>query len=304
MVLPRQRLSFQEIDRRDAADWQARMSASDNPACEFSFVTCYMWRNFYKTRMILTDDCLLMKSEEDGENSYMVLGGDLFCGLERIQAHCEAEDEPFRVFCTGEQTADAIASRYAGHFTRLCNDGDTDYIYRRRDLAELSGSRYHAKRNHIAAFSKQYDWRYESLTADRRSDALAVADAWYHHRAADADAETKRELSNENTAIHEVLTDGDALPFCGGVVYVSDKPIAFTLASPITVDTWDVHIEKALPDYAGAYAVINREFARTAPPECRFLNREDDMNVEGLRRAKLSYHPVLLLKKYTFEIEL
>ena len=81
-----------------------------------------------------------------------------------------------------------------------------------------------------------------------------------------------------------------------------ERIIAFSIGSRMSRAYYDVGFEKAFPDVNGAYAMINREFSRMIAekyPEVRFLNREDDMGSEGLRRAKESYQPTVLLEKYT-----
>lgn len=171
-----------------------------------------------------------------------------------------------------------------------------DYLYLRTNLAGLAGSKYQKKRNHINQFLKKYpDARFEKFSEENICDALEVEKQWLSQSFTGTPSDT--ELYDEQELIKTALKNHKILGISGGIVYIENKPVAMCIASKITEKVTDVHFEKTLEPFArdGGYAFINRSFAEVA--ETEFLNREEDLGIEGLRKAKLSYHPDLLLEK-------
>ena len=123
-------------------------------------------------------------------------------------------------------------------------------------------------------------------------EMLAMAEQWYAER-----PDAAGELAAEKAAVWEALRNHDKMDLSGGLIRIDEKVVAFTFGSPLNEDTFDVHVEKALSEYAGAYTVINQEFAKTLSGYT-YINRENDVGVEGLRKAKQSYRPAIWLEKY------
>lgn len=184
------------------------------------------------------------------------------------------------------------------------NRDDCDYIYLRQNLAALQGKSYHKKKNHVSRFQRIYEgnWEFRSLNLCSISeDMIFVAQQWLEERLATVEMgdEDKRILNLEHDMIKSALENKNDFALDGGVLYTNGKPVAMTLASKISDKMLDVHFEKCLSEAAanGAYAAVNWCFAN-ASDSYEFLNREEDMGVEGLRKAKLSYHPDNLLEKF------
>ena len=186
---------------------------------------------------------------------------------------------------------------------------DCDYIYEREKLAALHGKTYHKKKNHVSRFLRNYEgnWEFRSLNLCSISDDMIfVSQKWLEERFAASEAgninltpEEKQVLLLEHEMIKTALENKDDFALDGGVLYTNGKPVAMTLASRISEKILDIHFEKCLAEAAaaGAYAAVNWCFANSAD-SYEFLNREEDMGVEGLRKAKLSYHPQKLLEKF------
>lgn len=168
-----------------------------------------------------------------------------------------------------------------------------DYLYLRKDLAELSGKAYQPKRNHVNKFRKTYDYRYTPMTAEMVPDCLELYDRWCEEKRCGED----ESLQNERYALIFGMEHFRELGMEGGVLWVDGRIIAFTFGAPVNSDTFCIHAEKALATYDGAYNAINREFAAHLPARYVYLNREEDLGISGLRKAKLSYRPVSLLEK-------
>ncbi len=181
------------------------------------------------------------------------------------------------------------------------NRDDCDYIYLREKLAELPGSQYQKKRNHISRFNRIYgacgtNWEFKAYPEnDIAADILKVSQKWYEEN----DGINNDFLRLEHESIEKALQNRELLGLRGGVLYINGEPAAMTLASPISQDVLDVIYEKSFGDFEhnGAYAVINQQFARRCQ-NFLYLNREEDMGVEGLRKAKLSYKPEMILEKF------
>lgn len=214
-------------------------------------------------------------------------------------------------FCllTSEQKAlinDCLALLFPGRSINWkTNRDDCDYIYLRSNLADLPGSQYQKKRNHISRFNRIYgaqgtNWDFKAYPEnDIAADILTVSQKWYEENQGDSE----EVLRLEHESIKIALENTELLRLCGGILYINGEPAAMTLAAPISGDVLDVIYEKSFGDFArnGAFAVINQQFARRCE-SFLYLNREEDMGVEGLRKAKLSYKPEIILEKFYGEV--
>ncbi len=170
-----------------------------------------------------------------------------------------------------------------------------DYLYRVPELIELRGPRYHDKKNLLNQFTGRYAHRYLPMTPEIVARCLAFQHTWCEERA----CEENDGLAREHCAIHRMLTHFTALELHGGVIEVDGAVVALTLGEPLNPETYVIHIEKALSGMSGLYQVINQAFLADAAAGVPYVNREQDLGLPGLRRAKQSYNPVRLIKKFT-----
>ena len=177
--------------------------------------------------------------------------------------------------------------------------GHWDYLYDCIELVALKGNRFHKKKNLVNQFLKKYDFTYDSLTADRIDLALSLQTDWCTWR----DCESFDTLAAENRSIQRVLENWSEIKgLLGGLLIVEGEMAAYTVAEHLDEDMVLIHFEKANPEYKGAYQAINQMFLANQGNGFRRVNREQDLDDEGLRKAKLSYHPVDFLKKYQITI--
>lgn len=188
----------------------------------------------------------------------------------------------------------ALEQALPGSFFYIPERDYFDYIYLRENLALLKGKKYQSKRNHINNFKKQYVYEYIPITPDIVPQCLLLECKWYKSNHTDEDEE---ELSDERRSLTYALHHFDALGLIGGAIRVDGEIVAFSFGAPVNHNTFGVHVEKADVHYEGAYTVINQEFASHLPEVYSYVNREEDLGIEGLRRAKLSYNPIILLEK-------
>ena len=182
-----------------------------------------------------------------------------------------------------------------------------DYIYRTEKLALLSGNKLSRKRNHIHQFEKKYpDYSFELLTQENLSFVSQVENEWLEENSASLSDEATLDLKTEKEIIQFALatfkTFSEKCGMKGALLFVSEKPVAFCISSLLSKSVTDIHFEKCLSSYArdGGYAVINNRFSKTVQTE--FINRDEDLGIEGLRKAKLSYYPERIIEKYSVEI--
>ena len=285
-------LEFKNFQLSDIEKIKKYTNMQGNFSCETNFVNLFIWQSVYHNKYAVKDGILFVKSGKDERKNFRLpFGCDIKKGLDFLREYCGGED-PVLWIQQGERFKE-IQPYINENYQLIEHRNAFDYIYLQSDLAGLSGKKYHSKRNHISAFSKQYCWEYKEITKDNINDILECAQQWY---TANADRYDKY-MQCEHQGIKTILDNMNMLCVKGGAIYIEGKVVAFTLGSPINDEIFDVHIEKALPEYATAYTVINNEFAKTLG-DYKYINREDDMGLEGLRKAKFSYKPEILLKKY------
>lgn len=294
MLKVSQQLDFREPTPADAEWMTPLLSAEEHMGCEYAFATIFMWRKYYHTYVARADEFLFVKSQEEKHSYLPPIGGRLEEGMALLSAYVHEKGHPLKLFGADSETVQRLETLYPGRFTFTPAPNDFDYLYRSEDLAELAGKKYHGKRNHISAFSARYDWQYEPITAENIPEVEEMAREWCRLKGNCQD----KGLRSENCAIREALSVRQQLNLTGGLIRVDGRVVAFTFGSPINSTVFDVQVEKALPDYAGAYTVINREFVAHELRGYTYINRENDLGIEGLRRAKKSYYPAILLEKF------
>lgn len=264
--------------------------------CDLSFSNLCSWRFLYNTKFAVMDGFLLLKFWADGELVYMMpIGtGDLKKALEALMADARHEGQPFCLLGICEGMCSELEAIMPGRFRFTADRDYADYLYLRSDLATLAGKKLQAKRNHVNKFRRTYHYEYTSITPDRIAECLELEARWCRANHCDQHEGT----GNERRALVYALHHFEELGLTGGILHVDGRIAAFTFGMPINRDTFGVHVEKADTEIDGAYAMINYEFANHIPEQYLYINREEDLGIEGLRRAKLSYQPAVILEKY------
>lgn len=285
----------------DAAWCIPRLKQAPSRCCEYSFANMMVWREHFDTQVALVEDAVVVRFGGDCPHYLAPAGKETRRALQVLYEDARAAGTPLYVFGYDDEALARLETQYRILARQEYRD-EFDYLYRTEALATLAGREYHAKRNHITAFSRENAWCYEELCDDNAADVLWATDTWFHERVAVCGDEDGALLA-ENRAVHELMVHRRETELRGGLIRVAGKVVAFTLGAPLTADTFDTLVEKALPGYEKAYAVINREFARHSIGDFTYVNRENDVGLEGLRRAKLSYRPTALIKKILCTIE-
>lgn len=229
----------------------------------------------------------------DNRTLYTLPGGEQRKVIGRLAELAAAEQSPLYLYGMVPEMRLFLAEEFPGAFEYREMREYFDYLYLKRDLSLLQGKYFQSKRNHVNKFRKTYDYRFVPMTAETVPGCIRMYDRWCEERHCQGD----ESLAHERKALLYGMNCFRELGLSGGTLWVDGEVIAFTFGSPINRDTFCIHAEKALARYEGAYNVINQEFAAYLPDRYVYLNREEDLGLEGLRKAKLSYRPVKLLEK-------
>lgn len=281
-------------------EWiQDIVAGGENRGSDLAFGNLYLLRNKYDTKICRCKDFLIRKYNGLWRSGYTfpVGEGDVADALHELEEYTAEKQEPFCFCMLTEEQKNLLEELYPNRFAFSCNEGDTDYVYLSKDLAELAGRAYHKKKNHVLRFFRTYEnVELRAITEENKEDAWTVEERWHHAHQEQANYSQMA----ERNAIWEALQNMEGLGLMGAVLYVEDVPAGMTIASRINRDTCDIHFEKVNDEYAvsGGYSVINQLYAKQLV-DYEWINREEDIGIEGLRKAKLSYHPKLLIPKYS-----
>ena len=296
VVCNRAQLVFHGLTVGDRDSVQAVTLAAGRRNCNFTFANLIGWQFWFNTEVCILDGVVVFRFNMEGARAYMLcaaepptasllgllaadaarLGADLrLMGLEDDHAACVQEWCP-------QAVVEPQRNRY-------------DYVYLRHELATMQGKNLKAKRNHVNKFRLEHpEFEYVDLTPVRFDECRQLSMLWrneVHHDSADYG----EMVLAEQRAMERVLAQWDELGMRGGCVYAEGRLVAFTYGAAVTHDTFDVCVEKADRTVDGAFNVINQQFAAHLPEQYVYVNREEDMGLEGLRKSKLSYHPHQLL---------
>jgi len=286
-------LTFREITFDDYAPLQDFFYRAEGHGSEYSFVNVTAWGD---QRVFFWQDKPLILSRFGSWQAYLYPTDPAL--IEPLRA--DARERGIALRFWGVNAREAQQLQALGFSVRPARNS-FDYVYDIERLCELKGKKLQSKRNHCNRFALEHpDCRIEVLTADRLEQCKDFLERWY----AEHEAVSDTDYSAEKCAIAHTMKHFDAMGMEGLMLFTSEGLAAFCMGNRIRRDMFDVNYEKALSDIHGAYPTINRAFARYIHekyPEVRRINREDDMGIEGLRKAKESYYPDLLLEKFVAE---
>ena len=291
-------IGFHRLTLAQKDAYQEILFSSEPRGCEYSFANLYLWG---QQRVAFVHGCVAFFSHFDGRSvyPYPIGSGDRRRVLEEILADAKERGIPCRIVSMTDSDARELEAWFPDTFHFRSDRNSFDYLYAIDDLADLKGKKFQKKRNHYNRFCASHpDHEILPLDCCNLDKARRLVDEWFYSHLR---ANPERNYLLENLALARAFQHYEAIGFEGCILMVEGQPAAVTMATRLSADTFDIHFEKAREDIDGAYAAVNCEFARYLRrkyPEVRFLNREDDMGIEGLRKAKLSYQPHHLLEKH------
>lgn len=268
----------------------------EQSAC--TFTNLFMWRKWYNIYWAEVDGYLCIKAAYNEVDYILPPFGDpqgYRAIMEKLMSHFAETGHPFLMKAATPDVVELLEGFFPGKFQIIPDRDNFDYIYAAEDLIHLKGKNYHTKKNHLNSFKRLYsDYEYKPLTQELVLDCINYATEWCVQNGCDKDPS----LALERNAIQEALLNFEQLAFQGGVLYVNGKVVAFTMGEKLNADTAVIHVEKANFEMRGVYQAINQMFCAHAWSDMQFINREEDMGLDGIRKAKESYFPVKYIEKY------
>ncbi|MDR1674781.1 MAG: phosphatidylglycerol lysyltransferase domain-containing protein [Oscillospiraceae bacterium] len=294
-------MDFREIDISDRPWVTELLARSDFMGCEYSFANNMAWRRLSNSKICRYKDFYLVMSVR-GKEMYFPFpagSGDYRDVLEAIRIY--AFDGGCRPVITGvtHKNLPVFEKYYGKRYRAELFDGYGDYIYNAADLTDLPGKNYQKKRNHLKKFLP-LDWEFKPIeTYEDMSRCIAFGAKRYNEKDSVLNGSGNSSHTAEQFAIHTFFENFHKLQLKGGMLFVSGELAAFTVGERLNSNTFCVHIEKADTKFPGVYAAINNKFAQFAAAGYTYINREEDLGIEGLRKAKRSYFPAFILHKHT-----
>lgn len=268
---------------------------------ELNFTNLFIWRNHYGFQWSIREDWLLVAGENQSGDVLLLepVGPEPRQRLtvELLQWLREERRIPLPAIHRADRRIVEELRGAEGVVVEPARD-QFDYVYLREDLVRLEGNRYRSKRNHFNKFNRTYRWFFAPLTEEYIPSCLELQESWCRAKRCEEDLS----LLGEWDAVKEILSGFHALDLMGGVITVDGKVEAFSVGEVAGGETAVVHIEKANPLIPELYAVINQQCCEHCWLGARFVNREQDLGVPGLREAKMSYHPHHFAEKYVIRL--
>ena len=291
-------IDFHEITLRDR-DWVCPiLYAANKPGADYTFTNMFFWTNYYG-QVGRTGDFVTQYLHWNGRDIYLFPAGqgDLRAAVDAVMEDCLRRSGALRFRGVTADARAFLEAQYPDQFTFTPYRDSFDYIYTVEELTELRGKKLQSKRNHCHRFEGEHpDWRTEVITPESIPSCRAMVKIWYENHP------ENYEIRSEKAAIAKAFDHFESVGMDGLMLLDGEQLLGFSMGARMNRTYYDVCFEKAYADVQGAYTMINREFSRYIAqkyPELEFLNREDDMGEEGLRKAKESYQPTLLLEKCT-----
>ena len=289
-------IQFQKLNPKEKAAYNEYLLNCGQRGCEYNFSNLYLWG---RQKAAFLEDSLVFFSQFNQRSVYLfpLCRGNLKDTIDAIIHDAQSRGIPCRLTSLPHDDCDALEALYPNKFRFHHDRNSFDYIYNVEDLATLKGKKFQKKRNHLNKFKQLHpDYRLEPLTDANTPMVEDLLRRWYAHK---LELDPSGDYYMEQVAISRALRHREELDMEGLVLMDGDDILAMTLGTHLAANTFDVQFEKAIDE--SAYVAMCSGFAAhlmAKYPQLQFLNREDDLGIEGLRKSKLAYNPVMLIEKH------
>lgn len=292
-------LTFKTIELTDKDTIDSFLKQQNYRASDLCFTNLYSWGKKFDTQFATNPNWLFIRfKDNNGRNAYLkpIGQGNLKEAIELLIEDHQQFDTCFRLRGLTQEMIAEIEEAMPNTFDYELNRSVSDYIYTTEKLIHLTGKKLQSKRNHINRFKRENEWKYKSLTGNQElvDECKEMLHKWMKINIEEKDPS----LVYDDFATTIMLENFEYFGLKGGLICVNNEIAAFSIGERLTEDTFIVHVEKAFTTIHGAYNIINQKFIENEAAEFTYVNREEDMGIENLRQAKLSYQPDILLEKY------
>ncbi|MDY5564473.1 MAG: phosphatidylglycerol lysyltransferase domain-containing protein [Candidatus Limivicinus sp.] len=293
-------LEFKNLTLEDKAWVDQLVMFENSPSAGFNFGNIYLWNENHEQLVARAGGRMVSKLRRGDQTAFVfpIGRGPLAPAVEAIREFAAAQGVPLVLRGLTEKHVAQLEEAYPGGFAYTENETCADYMYLAEKLATYSGKALHGKKNHCNRFEAENDWDFVPLTRELIPDCLDMLDNWMEDNA----QRLESSISREYDALLRAFAAYEKLGFEGGVLRIQGKIVGFSLGEFTSPDCFDVHFEKADGSINGAYPMVCRELTRqlmAAHPQLKYMNREEDMGLESLRRSKQSYKPEFMVRKFT-----
>lgn len=290
-------IDYKQIELSDKVKIDTCLQGNTFRACDFCFTNMFAWNAKFKTQYDIKHKTLFLRfTEIDGQLYYMMPIGPMPVkeAINEMIADAKAHNIPFQMKGISLRMWEIIQKEMPGLFEFTHERNNDEYIYLSEKLITLSGKKLQSKRNHINRFKADNpDWEYFPITSQKElHECIKMLDEWENIK-----ENTDKSLQYDYIATRLMLEHFDNLQLKGGAIRINGKIVAFTIGEQLTEDSFVVHVEKAFGEVNGAYTIINQQFIQHEASQFKYINREEDMGIESLRKAKQSYQPEILLEE-------
>lgn len=295
---------LEEFRKPKIEDWElisSYMHRFPDANCAKTVGNVILWSDFYHVEFMIYKNVLLLRNRTDKTPYRMAFpvgeDSDVKDVIQELMELAKTQEKKLQFYAVTNDEFAKLEAWFPDTFDIEYDRDSADYVYDVEKLATLAGKKYQAKRNHINKFRSVYEerWEYEPITRENVTECIEMLHQWYLKKEV---AEDPEEQKAEIIVAEKSLMYFEELHMQGGLLRIDGEVIAFCLGERACEKTFIVHIEKAFADIQGAYPLINQQFVfHELLGKYQFVNREEDMGIEGLRKAKLSYHPAFLLEK-------
>lgn len=264
---------------------------------EYSFTYMMLWNRVVFFEVCITEQALYFRCSYEGERFYflpVVKDGNLEAHYKELEVFADGEGQPWELICIDDINLQLLSPAFLENYVLERDVDYCEYIYRSEDLIGLKGKKYHSKRNHISKFNKLYDYTFLPLTKEDFAECLAFNNQWLEEKS----EAMSQDMQDEVLALEDCFTYYDQLGLVGACIRIDGKLEGFAIGEYAHETMAVVHFEKCNPAFDGIYAAMNQMFAEKYFSKIPYINRQDDIGLEGLRKAKQSYHPVFMGEKY------
>lgn len=293
-------INFKKVELTDKQWMEPLISMAEPEGSHINFTNIFAWSQIFHYRVARVDDFLVVRGRLPNDVHYYFFPtgqGDPRAATEALQRDAADRGHEFLLLGLSAENVSVLKSLFPESFEYKAMRDSFDYVYLLEKLATLAGKKLHSKRNHINRFKENNVWSFEQISADNLAECWEMNELWCKKHGCNEN----KHLANEDCAVRRCFKNYAALGLEGGLIRSGGRVIAYTMGEMLNSNTYIIHIEKAFGEIQGAYQMINREFAafiQERHPQVVYVNREEDMGQEGLRKAKLSYRPDRFAEKF------